>query len=337
LLRVSLLDSPKRDAASPPKEASKSKVKNQLPEPLPTPVKQLVSPSESAEEQTPKNTRLESERDSSTKQESIKRGFPVPGSERETEKKPKPEKPDPLANAKLDSSKAAVLTPRPAPKSVKKSSDLRLSNSDILASLTTSPSGTLASAEKPTSLSLQELESRSLGKNQAAGGSENLRKNYVPFGRNNLSSIFDQAPGDSDFLPNIPDGEITLLNAKANKYAVFVRRVAIQVFGQLRKSSWSRLPFEEVLRLQDFAVVEATMSREGKLLKVEIKDSSGSLTFDRLVKDSAAHGTWDQNPPKGVIADDGNIHFIFEARTWARGARDGMVEQRWLLLGTGLL
>lgn len=57
-----------------------------------------------------------------------------------------------------------------------------------------------------------------------------------------------------------------------------------------------------------------------------------------MVRKAAENGAWDKNPPEGVTAEDGDIHFIFKARSWARnGGGNGLNEQRWLLLSTGLL
>src|SRR5690606_20546577 len=52
---------------------------------------------------------------------------------------------------------------------------------------------------------------------------------------------FIGASGAPDHLPSLPDGDITLLNTKANQFAVFVRRVATQVFGELRLTGWESL------------------------------------------------------------------------------------------------
>ena len=79
------------------------------------------------------------------------------------------------------------------------------------------------------------------------------------------------------------------------------------------------------------------MSRGGVLTEVKLRESSGSDIFDRLVVRAVEQSVSDQNPPSAALAEDGSIHFIFESRTWARGAQDGLREQRWLLLGTGLL
>ena len=143
--------------------------------------------------------------------------------------------------------------------------------------------------------------------------------------------------GSSAYLPEIPDGDITLLNSKADRNAVFVRRVALQVFGAIRKRHWATLSASEISSIQQGAKIHAIMSAEGDLLKAFIETPSGSKNFDQIVKDAASEGTWDKNPPEKAKTPDGNIHFIFQARTWARFVGDNRTEKRWLLLGTGLL
>ncbi len=158
-----------------------------------------------------------------------------------------------------------------------------------------------------------------------------------PFARVSINRQTFSNPGIQDFLPEIPDGDITLLNSKADRFAVFVRRVALQVFGTIRQTNWQDLPFSEIIKLRHFATIHVTMSPEGKLISSKIAKSSGSKAFDLVIKKSAKKGAWDQNPPSGATASDGNIHFVFQSRVWARGAVEGVREQRWILLGTGLL
>ena len=143
--------------------------------------------------------------------------------------------------------------------------------------------------------------------------------------------------GSSAHLPNIPDGQITLLNAKADKHAVFVRRVALQVFGKLKLTSWNDLSYAELSKLRNFSEIEAIMSPKGKLLNVEVRKKSGQVDFDKALLSSGSKGVWDSNPPKGAVAADGNIHFVFRARTWARKVGEPAQERRWLLMATGLL
>ncbi len=174
--------------------------------------------------------------------------------------------------------------------------------------------------------------------------------NAAPAATRNEYQAFSRPPGSgaaflgnagiNDHLPNLPDGDITLLNAKANIYASFVRRVAVQVFTQLRSQGWEKLSQQQIQQLSDFTTIEAVLSRQGKLLSVRILSSSGSTHFDSVVNLSVSAGVRDPNPPPGAEAQDGAIHFIFKARSWSQmgfNRRSGAsLEQRWLLLATGL-
>lgn len=145
--------------------------------------------------------------------------------------------------------------------------------------------------------------------------------------------------GSNDYLPTLPDGDLTLLNAKADRFAVFVRRVATQVFSQIRAAGWENLRGDDVRSISDFATVRATLSLEGELLATSIDDFSGSKRFDEVINEAVEKGTRDNNPPKDAAAADGNIHFIFKAKSWSRygSSRNGApVERRWLVLATGL-
>lgn len=166
-------------------------------------------------------------------------------------------------------------------------------------------------------------------------------KSYRAFSRPSGSGArFMGQSGSMDYLPNLPDGDITFLNAKASTYAGFVRRVAIQVFGALRASGWENLTYRDISMIQDFATVRAILSKEGKLLKVELLKGSGNGSFDETVVQASRTGARDPNPPQGSEAADGTIHFIFQARSWSESATNnrngGAFERRWLLLATGL-
>ncbi len=146
--------------------------------------------------------------------------------------------------------------------------------------------------------------------------------------------------GSPDYIPSLPDGDITFLNTKANLFAVFVRRVAIQVFNNLRASGWEHLSAADIRGLSSDTVVKAVMSPAGKLVRVSLENSSGSQRFDDVLASAVTHGARDPNPPKEAALPDGNIHFIFKARSWVHSgssARTGAPqERRWLVLGTGL-
>jgi TonB family protein len=147
--------------------------------------------------------------------------------------------------------------------------------------------------------------------------------------------------GTNDYLPTLPDGELTFLNAKANRFAVFVERVATRVFQQLKSSGIMKASSTDLLQILKNVRYEAILSKEGKLLSIRLVTPSGSSRFDAVVEEAIKRGAPDPNPPKEALTPAKTIHFIFESRSWSeRGysSRTGIPdERRWILLGTGLL
>ena len=122
------------------------------------------------------------------------------------------------------------------------------------------------------------------------------------------------------------------------RFAVFVRRVALQVFGNIRRSQWHSLSRGTVNLARSFVTFEAILSPQGDLVKVLFRDTSGAANFDAVVKAAVDQGAWDKNPPSGALAADGNIHFVFKAKIWSTiVGGDRPSERRWILLSTGLL
>ncbi len=321
----------------PPRATLRAKEQQATPAP-----KQIVSPSQAPETPPPLDTTRMSERDSSTEKEQIKRGNPAAGPIKEatTKSVSTPTPPPPQTKSESPKSQSPKSSPPKAPRAATEPS-LRLGGGEILAKLGTGTrekgDGTQdPAAAQPTVKRLSDLEADSTGEKQSNASPMKRLENYTPFGRSSLKNFFTGPTGTSDYLPELPDGDITLLNAKANTYAVFVRRVALQVFGALRSQSWASLPYGEIQKLRDFSIIEAVMDRTGKLERIRIQDPSGSVVFDQVVETAARKGTFDQNPPPGAALEDGKFYFAFHARTWARPAVDARGEQRWLLLGTEL-
>ena len=161
---------------------------------------------------------------------------------------------------------------------------------------------------------------------------EKLLKSLITDQKLNLSA------GVQDYLPTVSDGDITMLNAKADKFATFVRRVAEQVFAQIKSGGFLGLSILELQKLDEPVRFRAILSPKGELMKVEIVFSSKVSSFDEVVKKAVQRGARDPNPPQAALASDGNFHFIFEsrARGWIEESSRGRNERRWLLLSTGL-
>lgn len=146
--------------------------------------------------------------------------------------------------------------------------------------------------------------------------------------------------GSADSIPGIRDGSVTLLNAKADKYAVFVRRVAYRVFATLRESGWTSLSAGHVRAIGRPVVVIAELSPQGTLISARVRQPSGSPRFDALVNAAVQQSVSDPNPPAGAVAADGRIRFIFQSTSTVSigpsGPQGFPSERRWLELGTGL-
>jgi TonB family protein len=253
---------------------------------------------------------------------------PKPVSKQQSLKKPQPVKAQPqVSKAKKQPKKS---TPVAKVSSQKHPPKLKLDSSSLFAKLEQDkfaavkkqPAKQEASPEKNEKVSDRVRETK--------------LRSAVPFQRLSQPGGLSRY-GSSAHLPNIPDGQLTLLNAKADRHAVFVRRVALQVFGKLKQLGWTNLSGGEINRIHGFAVVEAIMSPQGKLLGATVQDSSGLRKFDSTMLEAGEHGTWDQNPPESAKAADGNIHFIFKAKSWSVRYGDTGREKRWLLMATGLL
>ncbi len=289
-----------------------------------TPPSSIAPPSDAPEAKAPINTVLRSDKDTQVPAQMIKRGLPDAGAlPKETVKAATPYPPAKKTASRTSSpERNSPNTRRQEPPT-----DINLTNESLLQKFAA------VSENKGSALSAKNKSS-----GQAPAESQRLAQlsDYQPFHNNNLDALYAGRTGSPDFLPGIPDGEFTLLNAKADRNAVFVRRVGLQVFGALRRMSWAELSFQTLLHARRFATVQAIMSKEGKLLDAAIVESSGSSSFDQVILQAARQGSWDQNPPPGALANDGKIHFIFRSKTWVRAGSEGFRESRWILLAAGL-
>lgn len=143
--------------------------------------------------------------------------------------------------------------------------------------------------------------------------------------------------GTLDFLPDVREGDITLLNTKAEQFAPFVRRVAQRVF-QTQVISLRRDLSHAAVSTRESVTVEALMDRRGNFLSLRITDRSptGSTGIDRHLQRACHQAFFDLNPPAGAEAADGNIHFLFRTQVEVFVAPNG-VASYGALLTAGLL
>ena len=282
-------------------------------------IKQLVQPSSNTD--TPKVPHFASDHDSSTAREQLKRGQLDTGI------------PSVTRSSKNDLSQKSHSIQKRI--NTEKSQATEIKNPKLFLNATELENTITSQTTKKELLTKQN--SRPIKKPPLDQLRESEFNKAIPFEKQSAKGLFAGPIGSPDYLPNIPDGDITLLNSKADQFAVFVRRVALQVFGAIKRKNWQELSTSELRRLNNFSTIHAKMNKEGQLVSIKLMDSSGSILFDNLVKDSVQFSARDQNPPAEAAAEDGNIHFIFKSRSWVRPTGERGLEQRWILLGTGLL
>ena len=281
------------------------------------PKSQIVAPPDSGKAEPPKETRLLSDRDNTVEKEMVHRGEPEAG----PAAAPQPDRaPPPPKQARV-----AKAPPHDAMPS-KSSEPSRLAKGPGLDELLPSAGQLVregyagAGADNsPAETSAPETERRDVLRYADALGPSGGKR------------------GTLDFLPDVHEGDVTLLNTKADLFAPFVRRVAQRVFQNQIISLRRNLSHSGVSG-QEAASVEAVMNRRGNLVSVRVTDQSATsaTSIDRHLVHACQQAFFDLNPPPGAEAADGNIHFIFRTEVQVVGSPTGMVSYGALLMA-GLL
>jgi len=141
--------------------------------------------------------------------------------------------------------------------------------------------------------------------------------------------------GTPDVLPDVRQGSLTFLNAKAHRFAPFVRRVAMRVFQYLI-IHYRQLKLDDVVAAREMVTVQAKLDAQGNLKKLVIQTRSGSYAVDSSLLDACKQGAWDENPPVEAKAEDGYINFIFRSNITAQYDQLGL-RAISTYLATGLL
>ena len=325
---------------SAPRTASKSQSPQAQPaapaaEPKVAPPKtQIVSPPDSPAE-TPDKARLLSDRDSRAIEEMIKRGEPAP-----------PAKP-PQETAKPDNAKQAA-TDQPATKA---RGDARgTERGAALAKSAAQARSPTTQTAPPVGLSDLFVRPSELARDPAlAKGDSGDSDKAAEGGKRNLASLprpdlwADPGPrGSADYLPDVRQGDITLLNTKADRFAPFVRRVGMRVFQSFTMEFKREIYAGTVPEGRENVEIEAVMTRDGKRVDVFLRQHNGNLSADRTLLGTLTDQIFfDENPPAEAVAEDGRIHFVFalDAQIFYQGGRRGDGRQpggQWVF-GAGLL
>lgn len=292
---------------------------------VPVPKKQIVSPSEPGEEKEPANTRFLSDRNNTVKEEMIHHGQPAAGDPDAQQAPPARE------SAAKESARAKAERPRPA----RPVPAARPPANEELAALPKldqllPPAGDMI---REGIVQPHEAAPPAPAQQEASTKRTDLLRHGDPWRTGGV-------PGASmDFLPTVRDGDITMLNTKAEQFAPFVRRVAIRVFENFWIALRHNVQGSFAGSTQESATIEAIMDRKGQLVAVNVKDRSMSIVLatDRNLQNACQQGFFDRNPPSGAEANDGNIHFIFEARVAISVDPHGRGPMGGALLSAGLL
>lgn len=279
---------------APPAEAPPAPEQQPPPPPpekkIPLP-EQIVSPPDAGKNEVPPDTRFKSDRDTKVEEQMVKRGQPKPGDDTGGE--------------------PAAAKPAPAPKPVKPPPPQRGRGS---------APGRVPPPQVASLPGLDRLMPNALRLAEEGYGSEPAEPQQQADARTERPDprggggmwIPSSGPiGTLDFLPDVREGDITLLNTKAEVFAPFVRRVAMRVF----QNFWISLKREmggAGLAAAETIEAEAIMNPRGEMVRFNITKRSAriSLASDRRLQQACNDGFFDRNPPPGARATDGNIHFI---------------------------
>jgi hypothetical protein len=311
LVDVDLVQLPKVAPQAPP-----AAVAPPVP-PLPAPRQQIVSPPDQGVEKEPENPRFLSDRNNTVKEERIHRGEPLPG---DPDAKPHTVR-QPAAPAQAEHQ--AVARKAPPERALSHTQVAALPKLDQLlpqpGDLIRGGSGPPAATPVP--------------EQHASTQRQDLLRHGDPWHSGSLRG------GSMDFLPNVREGDVTMLNTKAEQFAPFVRRVAVRVFENfwilLRRSVNSGVSQS----VEESATIEAVMDRQGRLLAINPKDRSlnAALATDRNLQAACREGFFDRNPPPGAESNDGKIHFVFDVRVGLIVEPGRGVAGYRALFGAGLL
>jgi hypothetical protein len=285
---------------------------------LPVPEQQIVAPSDAGKNEVPPETRLLSDRDNRVEQQTVKKGNPAPGEESPGEKVPPP--------------KSKPAQARPKPPEQPRGGNRR--NREPPPQVAALPS---IDRLMPNALRLAEEGYGSQAETPAEQFAQaDQARRLKPRGAEGLLLPSGGPIGTLDFLPDVREGDITLLNTKAEVFAPFVRRVAVRVFQNFlislkREMAAAGVPTTETVE------AEAVMDARGEMIAFNVSQRSTriALASDRRLQQACHDGFFDRNPPPGARAKDGKIHFVFRtAVEYTPAPRGGAY---YVFLAAGLL
>lgn len=281
------------------------------------PKEQIVEPPDQLNDQAPDKTRFLSDRNTTAKKETVASGVPHPRPPAQPERAPQERKAKEKPPTRL-AMKPPTPAPKPQPRPEHQSKDALGETAPPQPQPARTPE---APAHAPQLFArFDDLVAQGLIPSQGEEQEETEHRTptggelmaAVPPPRDSLLSLLGP-PGTPDFLPDVQQGNLTLLNTKANRFAPFVRRVAHRVFQHLIIHQRKYLSTNDVVAAHGAVTLEVKLDAKGTLKDLIISSRSGSHSVDESLLKACENGAWDENPPAEAKNADGYIHFIFRS------------------------
>jgi TonB family protein len=119
---------------------------------------------------------------------------------------------------------------------------------------------------------------------------------------------------------NIPEGAENLLNTQEAVYYSFYARM-YRTMAPIFRYNTSNIRWAETVRPGEYtAIVEAVLDKDGNILQLNWRESSGLKEFDEAVEATWRKAGQFHNPPKQLIGADGTVRvpFSFQLNTGRR-------------------
>lgn len=120
--------------------------------------------------------------------------------------------------------------------------------------------------------------------------------------------------GSFQYLKDVEEGDVTLLNQKRNRYWTFWDRMIRKVRREWnpKKEYRQRDPYGNVYGVGNFLTsVDVTLSADGSVHKLRVSKSSDIDFLDKEAVRALLQAGPYPNPPEGLKDEDGLIHFKF--------------------------
>jgi len=112
----------------------------------------------------------------------------------------------------------------------------------------------------------------------------------------------------NDYLPDIDPAFATQLNADEFLFAGFLNRVKRMVSFYANQTLSNARPRVPVTKMAYDLTINAMLDAEGNLVAVEVTDESGIPAFDEAIVEAWRLAAPFENPPPGMVSEDGFIH-----------------------------